>query len=281
MKLLDQVLDSYICKMVNIDEMQFSFVPGKGTTDTIFVVFQLQEYIAANKLVYFAFVDLGKAFDCVSRKVLWWALESLRVMEWAVCHSGHVLQCSESCTGHWSPQEECISKLNAWKTGMESKGLLISMKKTRFLVSGPGQDVLKKFGKCSSAVYCRGVINNSIQCSQCMLWAHKECSGITKWLRANQIYVCSRCEGETWPIDGRTVTKVDLTAPCLMRKPLSATLVICCVLVGAVTVPLLPDVVWHEGSSRNICLSWPQDTSHLGYAARCARPAFAGLCSMV
>ena len=41
MKLLEQVLDSYICKMVNIDEMQFSFVPGKGTTDTIFVVFQL------------------------------------------------------------------------------------------------------------------------------------------------------------------------------------------------------------------------------------------------
>ena len=33
--------------------------------------------------------------------------------------------------------------------------------------------------------------------------------------------------------------KWNLTAPCLMRKPLSATLVICCVLVGAVTVPLL------------------------------------------
>ena len=58
-KLLEWVLDSYICKMVNIDEMQFGNGYGKGTTDIIFVVHQLQEkYIAANKVLYFAFVDL-------------------------------------------------------------------------------------------------------------------------------------------------------------------------------------------------------------------------------
>ena len=34
--------------------------------------------------VYFAFVDLEKAFDRVPRKVLWWALRSLGVEEWAV-----------------------------------------------------------------------------------------------------------------------------------------------------------------------------------------------------
>ena len=65
--------------------MQFGFVPGRGTTDAIFIIPQLQEkYIAANKPLYFAFVDLEKAFDRVPRKVLWWALRSLGVEEWAV-----------------------------------------------------------------------------------------------------------------------------------------------------------------------------------------------------
>ena len=77
---------SYICEMVNINEIQFGFVPDRGTADAIFVVRQLQEkYIAANKLLYFAFIDLEKARDCVPRKVPWWASKSLWFLEWAVC----------------------------------------------------------------------------------------------------------------------------------------------------------------------------------------------------
>ena len=64
MKLLERVLYFYICKMPNIDEMQFGFVPGRDTTDAAFIVRQLQDkYIAANKLLYIAFVDLEKAFE--------------------------------------------------------------------------------------------------------------------------------------------------------------------------------------------------------------------------
>ena len=71
MKLHEQILDSYIREMVNINEMQFGFVPGRDTTGAIFVVHQLQEkYITANKLCYFAFAGHQKAFDHVSRKVL-------------------------------------------------------------------------------------------------------------------------------------------------------------------------------------------------------------------
>ena len=85
MKLLERVLDSFIREMVDIDAMQFGFVPGRGTTDAIFIIRQLQEkYIAANKPLYFTFVDLERAFDRVPRKVLWWALRSLGVEEWAV-----------------------------------------------------------------------------------------------------------------------------------------------------------------------------------------------------
>ena len=65
--------------------MQFSFVPGRGTIDAIFVVCHLQKkYIVTNKLLYFAFIHLEKTFDSVPRKVLWWASRSFWVEEWAV-----------------------------------------------------------------------------------------------------------------------------------------------------------------------------------------------------
>ena len=50
-------MDGLIRQLVSIDDSQFGFVPGRGTTDAIFVVMQLQEkYPAAN-------IDLEKAFD--------------------------------------------------------------------------------------------------------------------------------------------------------------------------------------------------------------------------
>ena len=78
-------MDDLIRQLVSVDDSQFGFVPGRGTTDAIFVVRQLQEkYLAANKRLYMAFVDLQKAFDRVPRKVIWWTLRKLGVEEWIV-----------------------------------------------------------------------------------------------------------------------------------------------------------------------------------------------------
>ena len=85
MKILERIVDGLIRQMVSIDDSQFGFVPGRGTTDAIFVVRQLQKkYLAVNKRLYMAFVDLEKAFDCVPRKVIWWAQRKLGVEEWIV-----------------------------------------------------------------------------------------------------------------------------------------------------------------------------------------------------
>ena len=64
---------------------KLGFVSGRGTTDAIFVVMQLQEkYLAAINRLYMAFIDLEKAFDRVPWKVIWWALRKLGVDEWIV-----------------------------------------------------------------------------------------------------------------------------------------------------------------------------------------------------
>ena len=61
---ISMIKDGLIRQLVSIDDSQFGFIPGRGTTDAIFVVRQLQEkYLAANKRLYMAFVDLEKAFD--------------------------------------------------------------------------------------------------------------------------------------------------------------------------------------------------------------------------
>ena len=57
--------------------------PGRGTTDVIYVVRQLQEkYLAQNKRIYMAFIDLEKAFDRVPSNVIWWTMRKLGTDKW-------------------------------------------------------------------------------------------------------------------------------------------------------------------------------------------------------
>ena len=53
MKVLKRIVDGLSRQLVSIDDSQFGFVPGRGTTDAIFAVRQLQEkYLAANKRLH-------------------------------------------------------------------------------------------------------------------------------------------------------------------------------------------------------------------------------------
>ena len=62
MKGMERVIEKIIRERISIDDMQFGFMPGRGTTDAIFIRRQLQEkHLAKNKKLYFAFVDLEKS----------------------------------------------------------------------------------------------------------------------------------------------------------------------------------------------------------------------------
>ena len=61
-----------------LPDSQCGFRKGRGTTDMIFAARQLQEKCQEQKMnLYFAFVDLTKAFDTVSREGLWKILGKL------------------------------------------------------------------------------------------------------------------------------------------------------------------------------------------------------------
>ena len=63
MKVLERVLEKRIRCQVSINNMQFGFMPGK---------------------LYYAFMDVEKAFDSVPREVVRWVLRKLGVDEWLI-----------------------------------------------------------------------------------------------------------------------------------------------------------------------------------------------------
>jgi len=77
MKVVERIFEHRIWQQIEIDDMQFGFMKGEGTTDAIFMARQMQEnFRVKGKKLYFRFVDLEKAFDRVPREVISWELKN-------------------------------------------------------------------------------------------------------------------------------------------------------------------------------------------------------------
>ena len=62
--------------------MQIGLMPERGTIDAAFNLRRLlEEYHAKGKRLYMCFVDLEKAFDRITRKVLEWAMRKKGIVD--------------------------------------------------------------------------------------------------------------------------------------------------------------------------------------------------------
>ena len=81
-KIAERVLERPMRTQMNLNKMQFAFMPGKGTFDTIFLVMRMQEeYQKKNKKLCMCFVDMEKAFDRVPRKMMEGAMRKKGISE--------------------------------------------------------------------------------------------------------------------------------------------------------------------------------------------------------
>ena len=62
MKVVEKIFEHRIRQQIEIDDMQFGLMKGKGTTHAIFMAREMQEnFTVKGKKLYFGFVDLEKA----------------------------------------------------------------------------------------------------------------------------------------------------------------------------------------------------------------------------
>ena len=105
MKILERIVDGLIRQLVSVNDSQFGFVPGRGTTDAIFVVRQLQEkYLAANKRLH-GFHRPGEGIWLSTSEGHLVGAEKTRCggVDCATS-AGDVCKCAEPCPRWWGVQ---------------------------------------------------------------------------------------------------------------------------------------------------------------------------------
>jgi hypothetical protein len=80
MNLWERIIEHHLRGVTNVTENQFGFMSERSTIEAIFLISQLMERCREQKKdLHMIFIDLEKAYDKVTRDVMWWDLQKHRV----------------------------------------------------------------------------------------------------------------------------------------------------------------------------------------------------------
>ena len=82
MKILKRIIEANLRDRIKISKQQYGFVPGKETTDAMFVLRMLMEKCwEGHRELHYIFVDLKKAYNRVPREDLWYCIRKSGLVE--------------------------------------------------------------------------------------------------------------------------------------------------------------------------------------------------------
>ena len=82
MKLAETLIEARLRDITEIANNQYGFRPGKSTTGPIFILRTMQEkYREKGQDLHLVFVDLEKAYDRMTRELIWWSRMKKNVPE--------------------------------------------------------------------------------------------------------------------------------------------------------------------------------------------------------